>query len=288
MAMDLADITSVPRLKRGLESNPFESLQGSEVAVDDLCELLASIKGVTLHIEVGEQAVGQAVIEFDRDAGVLSDVAKPLLLEVLSDVGANIDDLKLWEVSVDRKQVVAKGELSSEGLRRVLSVVDPPVPFDAAADPEATAGGANAKASLEYFEAIVSMVDNLQDRTGAQSASLSDAAVWTGRDARRISRLPTAGVDADLIAWGAASANNLRQVAQILEVHGLKIRSRTSSMHIGRGNVGQAKAARARRRQAAMDEKRAASEATFELLQELQASTAEIRRTMSERYGTEF
>ena len=66
------------------------------------------------------------MVDFGRDTAILASFAKPLLLELLSQSGALIDDFETWQVGAKGKQVSFEGKLSNDGLRRLLSVVEPP------------------------------------------------------------------------------------------------------------------------------------------------------------------
>ena len=138
--------------------------------------------------------------------------------------------------------------------------------------------------------------------TGRKAASLADSATWTERDARRIERLPILNVDPDLLNWGAEVATALRDVAQVFKVGGLQTIARTSGLTVGGVHVsydsysGYADSAGrsnirytvGQRRQAAFEEKAAATQAAGEIVAALRGSLSRIRMEMTRRYQIEF
>src|SRR5207248_9059938 len=55
MAMDLEDVTSPERLKRRVAAGALASLEGKSDQADAICKALASIKGLTLSIEMSDR-----------------------------------------------------------------------------------------------------------------------------------------------------------------------------------------------------------------------------------------
>ncbi len=318
MALDLEDVTSAPKVHRRLRQEPFESLEGKQVDVAALAKLLASIKGLTLRIEVGEDISGKGVIEFGADTAVLGDLAQPLLLELLGKAGMGLPDFENWKVTVRGKNVTAEGKLTSEGFRNLLSVVNPPAPAQliaATAKPAAPAGqepgkepppkpGADQKADVvaatqQYYQTVTKILDNLETKigTGSKGASLADSANWTGRDARRIDRLPILNVDRDLVAWGGEVSSRLKEIGGIMEVGGIQTRARTSGIQNTNTygdpyydpSAGERVAGiDGQRRQAAQEEKVKAYEAAGKIIREMRGSRAKIRAMLTDRYGAEF
>ena len=257
MAMDLEEVTSAPKILRRLREESFDSLQGKDIKLAPLAKMLASIKGLTLHIEVGEDITAKGVIDFGEDTRILGDLAKPLLLEMLGKYGMGLPDFDDWKVVTASNQVTASGKLTSEGFRNLLSVVNPPVPAQYVASAEAQAKPADkdpakpadkdtakkpagkesekpagskadvAKVSQKYYQTVAKILDNLEKNIGkgVKSASLSDSAKWLQRDARRIDRLPILNVDPELAAWGAEVSVRMREVSNVFDVGVMQTRA---------------------------------------------------------------
>ena len=327
LAMDLEGATSVAKAGRRLEAETFSSLADAKIDVNALSRLFGSVKGVTLRVEIGEHAIGKGVIEFGQKTAILKKVAKPLLIELLGKNGVQIRDIAAWRFETRGNTITFEGGLTTRGLRRIFSLVDPPTPLDSghvetaaaetsagqeretaqAADRRAVSrgGGPTAAASKKYYQTVDRIISRLQDRmgTGAKAASLADSATWTQRDARRIGRLPILNVDPDLLEWGAEVATALTHVSQVFKVGGLHTLSRTSGLTVsgfhvsysygsyGRATGGGWNNARyiaGQRKQASFEEKAASTEAAGQIVAALAGSLSRIRIQMTERYQIEF
>jgi len=221
MAMDLQDVTSASKVRRRLASETFTSLEGKTDSFDAISQVLGGIRGVTLRVAIGAEATGKGVVDFERDATALASVAKPLLLELLSRSGTLVEDFEDWQVAARGKQVSFEGKLSTEGLRRLLSVVDPPVPNAIGQSPAARSGArgkeAQALASQQYFKTVKETVEQLEKGTRAgRGGVLSDVATWIKRDASEISRLPILNVDPALTKCAAEVSSRLNDAARAM------------------------------------------------------------------------
>ena len=66
--------------------------------------MLATIRGVTLSVEMENIPKGTMTIEFGSDCSILRGFGKFLLIEALANHGAYIDDFKDWQVSHEEKR----------------------------------------------------------------------------------------------------------------------------------------------------------------------------------------
>jgi hypothetical protein len=312
MAIDLQDVTSPSQIKTRLQHDPLTSLEkAGDLA--KLIETVASVKGLTLTIDVTDSINGKGVIDFGQDAAPLADVAGPLLLEILARAGAAIPDLADWQFAVKRNQMTFSGKLSREGFRNLLSLIEPPAPVavaaapaepapvKAAAPPPAAEDGKarTIAASQEYFKTVSKILDKFHERvgTGSKSASLADIATWLQRDARRIERLPLVDVDPDLVAFGVAVAARMKQASQVTNVGSMELRARTSGVSVNSSSyddydddgVSMAQVERAGElRQAALEEKASTLQEANAILNELTGALGEVRAKLTQRYGVEF
>lgn len=324
IAMDFQDWLSVPTVERRLKEVSFTSLADQQIDPQTLAEVLAGIRGLTLTINIDEKAHGKGVVDFAGDASAISAVAKPLMLEILGKAGAYLSDLESWNFEVKRNRLTLEGTLSSEGLRQIFSLAQPPSPIESPIgaddaelvthetppgdEPAREALSPQAKmaaASQEYFAAVSKILDRREKAmgSGSQSAGLSTAAKWLRTDARFIERLPILDVDPELVAWGLQINSQLLEIANIFGVGGHQTRARASSVHAtyedsGSGYgydhdaVGRASVARmnrsAQRRELVAEEKAAAIESAGSIWRDAVNSRAEIRAMMTARYGVEF
>ncbi|MEW6250309.1 MAG: hypothetical protein AB1716_06665 [Planctomycetota bacterium] len=317
LAVDLEDVIAAPRVARRLREETWSSLENQKYDLKTLCELLASAKGMTLNVEIGDAIRGTAKFEFGQDTAPIVAFAQPLLLELLDRLGAQVEGLDKWEAKAARNTLTFQGPLTTEGFMRLASIVQPPRPQPVAMaeappgrppagqdQPPAQPAAVNpAAASVEYYRAIDRMMSKLGQSigSGAKSASLAQSASWMRRDARRINQLPILNVDPDLIAFGSEVATGLVEIANICSSGGQRTREGTEAIQTTyTGGYGydnpypdqQAAADRMnadkQRREVVAREKAAAMDAAGQVLQGLRAAQAQIRVAMTQKYNVEF
>lgn len=313
-ALDLQDAVSPKRVRRRLDMEEFDCLSGKSFDARKISDIIASLKGLKLTVEVDSDIDGRCVIEFGHRVAPLAEFAKPLVLEVLDQAGASIEDLGQWTITAKDTSILAGGKLSTEGLRRLCSVVNPPSPTQtddesdasAAETPEPAAAAsiaAQAAASKRYYGAVAKVLDGFEKRVRT-AESLSKSATFLARDARTISRLPILNVDPELIRWGADVNSKLLDVASVLGVGGLQVRARAESVADARYNterytpgetvitdpndeVDRRNTVR-QRRAAVAEEKAKAVQQAVAALKDMEASRSHIRAAMTARYKIEF
>jgi hypothetical protein len=312
MALDLADALGQERVHQAMSRSAV--LQEKSIRPDAVADVLTSIKGMTLGARVTKRVYGVLRIDFERDVAVLADVAKPLLLEILGEAGASIDEFAEWNVKVEEKRIALDGELTQDGLRRLFSFLEiDTTAVDAtnrktAATDDATEPSADAYTSLEYFQSIVRHLNDLQRERGA--SSYYTIAVWFDKYARRIDRLPILHVDKDLVDYGQRTVSQLRNCVEA--IRGAGIRSGARSAQVTSGDLGYGSdygyapyalfsavspASRAEAQVGAVEQERRAIRALEQgqssmdvraIIHQIQQDTSNIRRQMTERYNIEF
>jgi hypothetical protein len=161
-------------------------------------------------------------------------------------------------------------------------------------------------ASKKYYQAVSKIIDNVgkQVRT---SSSMNKGATYIARDARQIDRLPILNVDPELVQWGTSVSGRLLEMATGLGVGGFTARARTESVmdpgvntgyddwdagvgRISRDPNDEVNRRNARReRMAQSAEQRAQTlQQLSGVIQEIEASRANIRAAMTEKHKTEF
>lgn len=312
-ALDLENMVSEKRFRRRLALDEIACLAGKDIDVNKFCDVLASVKGMKLVVQVGDDISGNCTIEFGQPVADLGAHAKPLLLEVLDKTGAGIDDFNDWKESSKGNTVQLSGKLSMDGFRRLLSVVDPPNPHEtdepaAGSGPDKSSGQATpamvAEASQKYYKAAADILDGIGKQVSTANA-LTNGATFVARDARRLSRLPLLNVDPELAHWGTSVSSRLMQVAANLGVGGFNsqagalrvqeswvndnvndytygVRRVDPNDDVNRRNAN-------RQRMAATAEAKAATlKEISQVLQDIETSRASIRATMTQRHKVEF
>lgn len=292
LAMDLEDSIGPHELREELAL--AKCLEGQKVDLDELIAVLGSMKGVTLRVRIGEKAHGQLRVDFGRDAAVLAELGKPLLIETLAEMGAAIDDLNAWKAQVKGKTLYLSGDLSPGGMWRLFSVIDPPSPKSGGAKkPEGQTGQTSAQtkayASQRYFKAVNSLLDDLGEKRGERT--YTQVALWMERYGRKIDRLPILNVDSDLLDYGAEVAERLRECADTVRGSVVQARAEEMKHHTSRRRHGHRRSRRyqsAQRRRVRAEQKQRGTTAAMAIIKKIEDATAAIRRTMTERYKVEF
>lgn len=213
LALDLAGMIDVNRVRNSLAKS--ETLKNrSQVNKESLAHIIASIEGVALGVKATDTLNGKLRVDFGTDPGIMAEFAKPLLLEKLGDLGLMIEDFESWEGSIRGNTFYLGGDLSPTGLRRVLSLIDPPsipaLPPQPKDMPSASELDPMALPSQRYFREITALLDEMSDRSNLKYAKQFS---WYDKHARKISQLSMVNVDPDLMNYGLATATALRSMA---------------------------------------------------------------------------
>jgi hypothetical protein len=324
MAIDLTDALSRDRVRAAIDKS--EVLRGKGIDPDAAAEVLTSLHGATLGIRVTRRVYGKLKVDFDRDVTPLAGVAKPLLLEVLGEAGASIDEFETWNPGVTQRQITIDGELNASGLRRLFSFLEIDATAvsgtaDGAADTTgATNAGAagtpgaepyaTADASLKYFQAIQRHIMDLRGERGAKS--YGTIGLWFDKYARRIDRLPILGVDKDLVDYGQFVVSRLRDAVGAIKGVGIRSGAQTASVSTGGYsgdyyifdsavnyaynvsaspmNVARAdiSAAESQRRAIRAAERAQGNTDVQAVMRDIEDRTSVVKRQMTERYNIEF
>lgn len=305
MAMDLEGAFGVPLIRRFLANSEVKEFGTPDV--DAVARLLGTMKGITLAVRVEKEISGRVTVHLGDKASLLGAAGKPLMLGALSSAGMRLDDLRDWTFVTSGNEVRGEGKLTRAALRRLLGLVQSPVP---AAPTVANAAAAKlaadrqpsadpAVASQRYYKAICASLDQL----GA-GASAADMAVWIRNTARRIDQLPILNVDPALVEWGAMVGAKLKQAGGIAGVGQTQMNARVAGVqdpdfgsygYDSNGyywssgyNDAQVENARRQRRQVALEQKAQAQEQVMTVLAAIAETRPKIRAQMVEKYRVEF
>jgi hypothetical protein len=302
MALDLTDAISRDRIRKAIEKSKV--LREKSVDLDAAADVLTSLRGVTLGARVTGRVYGKLKVDFGRNIGVLKDVAKPLLLEVMDEAGARIDEFASWNVQTEKQRITIDGELTRDGLRRLFSFLElDATGVDAAASdgptqPSKPSDTEVAQKSLKYYQSVA---EHLRDLSRERDATTySSIALWFDKYAKRIDRLPTLDVDPDLVSYGAYAVGRLRDARDAIQ--GVGIRSGAGAAGVTSGSVEgyrlfsgdsnyaklEVSSVEAERRSIRASERAAGSTDVRAVMRELQDESSRIRRQMTDRYKIEF
>ena len=237
IAVDMQDMLE-PALVR-YRLNGSAVLQGQPQATTALTIGFQTLRGVQLKVHVAETATAEISLEFGRSLGDESKFIKPLLIELLGDAGAALDELDDATVAVRGRTVTMQMPLSDESMRRILSLVTTPPPASTAESvaetppqpqPEPESGSrVDLAASRRYFRGVNGNIDDLQ-RAHSRATNYSRTAQWHVNFAERIAHLPTAGVHPALLEYGVTIRERLLALAASLRGTAMEIDALNNSI----------------------------------------------------------
>jgi hypothetical protein len=216
LALDLEHVVSADTVRQNLNNSAV--LKGREVNLDQLSFLLASIQGTTLGIRVTDKISGSLRIDFSQDASIMADFAKPLILEKIGELGAAIEDLYSWTSRVEGKTVYLSGIFSVDGLRKVLSIVEPPpLPVEQPAPGQKVTSPSErdpmAYATYDHFKETQVLIADLRKTRNPALGSSGQCALWYDKYAKKLDQLPIVNVDPELLDFTQELAVSLRGLA---------------------------------------------------------------------------
>ncbi len=224
MALDLDGVMSFERVGRYLKSKQ-KYLDKWEANLSDLTSLLGNVQGIRVGVRIGEQPSGKIAVDVRGDTSAIAPFAKPLLLMILADNGASINDFQSWTVQAKKGEISLAGRLSTGGLRRLLSVIDSPAGSGAVAGTSQASPGdlpaLQLKATRDHFRAVTGMANDLREDM-KNSKNLASTSFWFDKFARRIERLPVLNVDDEMLKYSAFVAAQLRQASMSVKTMGIQ------------------------------------------------------------------
>ncbi|MFZ5832465.1 MAG: hypothetical protein ACOY3P_20450 [Planctomycetota bacterium] len=287
LALDLEDALSPTVIAEGISKS--KTLADRQADRQELAKLLASIRGVTLGIRPTTRLVGKLRIDFAQDPSLLGDKAKPLVLEALANHGAVIEDLYNWTAEIQGKTVFLGGELSLSGLQRILSLVDPPVSnVETPAETVTSMSDPVLQATLNYFRSLQAILNDVKRPDADKMITSGQYAMWFEKYAKKIDQMPTLNVDPDLLDFGAGVASTLRSFAYGQKDVGFQAAKHSSNPYIGRDDWGDSYRTHAPARGARRMARVSTAESQSSGMYSLDDATAQIRRTLTERYKVQF
>jgi hypothetical protein len=233
MALDLGGAFSPQVIAEYVTTKELPEKTGQSAGA--LAKWLSGIRGIRLGIRIGTMPSASVAVDFMEEVPIDAEQAKSLILDALADGGMSIGGLEEWQPAVSGKMMSIRGYLTTDGLRRVLSVIDSPTPDKT--QPEQTAETASPGAlaaqkvanSLEYFKAINTMFEDLK-KDMKNSKNLASTSLWFDKYAKKIDRLPILNVDEDLLNYGAYVATQMRNAAGSVRTMGIRSGARTSQI----------------------------------------------------------
>jgi hypothetical protein len=308
VAFDLQDAVPPELIKQKLAASA--TLKGKKIDLDAASKALSGIRGLVLEVAVTEGSFGRLMVHFNDDASILAPFAKPMILEVLGNLGAMIDDIAEWKVTTEPTKFTLNGTLSEGGRKRVLSLIDHPVAALVAtnkgrsmSDSSRPESSKAAYATQTYFKSITKIRDDLREKA-KNVKTFGQHALWLDNWARRIDRLPILNVDPEMLAYGRYTTQRMRDASAALKGIGISTAARSAqvynqysasggayggygygggySYNVQYNNVG------GQRRAIGAQERAAGATTAQQISAEMDNETAKIRQVMTQKYQIEF
>ena len=298
VAMDLANLYSKSTVFLYLQNS--KSFASRPVDIQKAAALISSIQGATLALRFTNRIEGEITLEFGSSAELASEWTRDLLLEILSDTGATIEDFETWTFARGDRSITLKGELSTSGLRRVISLLDFPtrVPQQAASTAAPTPEEQRRRtsiASLEYFRAVDQLYSDLRSPSKTRNLATSEYGMWYDKYSRKIESLPSLDVDPELLAYGDSLTIQLRVLATKFRMVGIRAgtQSRNPNVVVNYFSTWYGMNYETRQGESDFDyvhkiERAAAAGDKFAAYEQIDLDRLTIRRTMTNRYNVEF
>jgi hypothetical protein len=309
VALDLEDALPVEVIRERLAGNA--ALADKRIDLDAAAKVLAGLRGVVLEVGVTDGSFGRLMVHFRDDASILAPFAKPLLLEVLGNQGAMIDDIQGWKVSTEPQRFTFTGSLTQDGRKRVLSLIDHPTAALIAADKsksQADQPESNkmAYATQQYFKSIETIRDDLR-KQAKDAKTFGQHAMWLDNWARRIDRLPILNVDPEMLAYGRYTTARMRDASAALKGIGISSAAREAQVYqqystsgsayggVGYGGYGggynynvQWNNVQGQRRAIGAQERGKGATTAQGISAEMDNETVKIRQAMTQKYQVNF
>jgi hypothetical protein len=257
----------------------------------EIVELLRTIKGVTLGINVKESIQGKLLVDFATDAAPFKDQGKELVLQTLGDFGMMIEDVKEWTASSKGNRFALEGELSEKGMRRLMTFCQPSG-FSNGHAAHQELDSKNAK-NIRYLQSVFALQRDFQDHDG-EAIHLHTS--WLKKTIEKLDSVSVLGVDDDLTAFAANLSDSYSEILNIVANekakeqtdlantggYGYAYRNRRYGRYYGGyTNAGAKKSAR--------DKDKAEGTRQIKLkLNEINSTVRDFRTAMSKKFETDF
>lgn len=315
MAFDAHDILDPNMVKRRLLDTKTVGQRPAEI--ERLTPIVASIQGLRLSVRITDDMTGRLRLDFGTSPAPAAQYFKPLLLEVLENLGVYIADFDGWEVKPGtlakdfkpgERSMALEGKLSDAGLRKLMALVSPQggaldVPGEGSSPPMSPAA-----ASLAYFKAVDKLCDDMRNEKAKHNKAV--AGIFE-KYADKLDGMPILNVDHELLDWGQEISRCFRLMAMslrgttvtntILEGQKTWITQAASVSYSGGwgagyggyGGYAQYNAEQYGNNFAAINAQKESNQlqtniARVELWRQIDDSTVTMRRKMTQKYGVEF
>lgn len=301
LAVNLADAIAVKPTEAWLHG--IEAVKRARLAPSLLAPRLAGIESASLQVDATSTLTGTIRLQFREPVDFATPALKEIVLTVIEDCGGSLPELESWTIRLgpDKTSVELSGRLGTESVRRILSLAQPHNASPARksyADAEPTGEDRKpaeptaddvAAASRRYYHAVVDLLDGLR---GVDRPTYRSQKLWYERYAKQIEELPILGVDSELLDWGSTVSRTLREMS-----YGINYADKDASYRLSQSANGAYMGwggyyyGSSKGYDADVLKKQTNAVVSVKLdgtWQTMEASVADMRRKMTEKYKVEF
>ena len=305
LAVDLQDTWSPIALEQKLVG--FESLKGLDMK--SVATTLSSVHGI--RIIVGRRNLNECIIslDFGSSPANLLPVATNFFVEVLQRSQSSMPEASKWVASLDGNTIAFRGSVTVESLDHLLGIFGvhgqaaniPSADLEPIQDP--TSESALLETNKTYYAKSTNIIKRVRDYSASNTGS---RAQMNGQMARRLDDLPTLNVDPELVNFAVAVSQGLRGNMVALQQTNIQANATALANNAGAtstgyqgGYVGAYGGWHAGHSYTYYDDSNsmnryadmAQAQGNYsyrELIAQIDAMEAEIRRRMTEKYKVQF
>lgn len=298
-AVDLTDALVASELETRIKAAPYN--QTADIDPAAVAETLTRLRGCTLGVRMTDQANARWRFDFDGPIDALKPAARKIMMTLVDQMGLTLPSMEQWHSSIEGETLYLSGQLNASGLRMLLSLLAHSPSTVEMVEIPGSAGDSGGDASSnpsavklatkEHFDSLNQLLRDVEHPKHSLVTAGSKA-VYLDRYAQMIDRLPVLNVDPELVDLSGEIAARLRVQAQ--RTRGNMIDAHThlnNRMDTGYwdGDVYWVRTQGLTDEQLATRQARATSAKDgAEQKQQIMDAVADMRRTLTLRYQTEF
>jgi hypothetical protein len=216
LGIDLTDVFDMQGVKMKLANS--RTMSASKADVAGMAKLISGMQGIMLTISVQDSMMGELRLDFNESVRLAAPYMKQLVIEVLDNMGAHLEDLTEWSSAQTANTVTLRGKITEDMAHLLLSAVIRPA---AVIRSEPAGGGTiaanedpKATTSLMYFRHVKEQLDLLKN---CKARSFKQLGAWYYKGAEQIDDLPILNVDPELLQYGLQISLTLKGLSNLAQ-----------------------------------------------------------------------
>jgi hypothetical protein len=212
IALDLEDVVDRTIVKMSLPSSPaVAKTKGLDINL--LSSLVASVKGLTVAVQVTNTIKASVTVEFRNDPSVFKRTLPDLFRELIEGQGIAIEGFESWQATFTETTMTLTGTLNSLDLKRLVSLFAFPQPAGEG-DPTMKGNQPSVAKTKRYLTAVDAILTDI--KSTRDSKNYNKTATWHEKAAAQIEQLSKQGVDPAAVDAAFEAAKRLRAIGSSL------------------------------------------------------------------------